>query len=374
MKILFFVDRLRRGGIQTLLYNLTVELTKKADVQIDYLLFEDIPAPNYEQDMISMGCNIFKVPKPTNLSSFFKCCNGLNVFFRKNNKYDVIHAHTSTKAVLPLYYAWKYGIKLRIEHSHCTSFQTTNPIALFIGNLLKAPVCRLANDYFACTELAGDWLFDNPFARKDVKVKVLNNAIPLSKYQYDPVIRKQLRNELGIDDETTVIGNVGRFMRQKNHKFLIDVFCDYHKRINNKSKLVLVGRGDLIDNIKEQVKLLDIEDSVLFTGLRKDVDRFYQIFDLFLMPSLFEGLPFVGIEAQTSGLPCLFSDTITSKVKVLGKTRFLSLDDPASEWAENIEQMLLNDIRGDVSEELSAAGYNIEIESEKLYNYYKGKI
>ncbi len=355
------------------MYNLTVQLVKKEDVSIDYLLFEDTEAPDLELEMIAMGCKVYKVPKPINAKSLVQCTKGLDVFFAQHNEYDVIHIHTSTKAVLPLYYAKKHGIKLRIMHSHCTGFQTTNKVAIFIGNLLKAPVCRLANDYFACTKIAGDWLFKNFFAKRNVEVKILNNGIIPHKFTFDPLVRQTVRSELNLEDHTVVIGHVGGFRYQKNHPFIIDAFEDYHK-FNSDSKLLLVGYGDCMEATKEKVAQKRLENSVVFLGQRIDVNRFYQAFDLFFMPSLYEGLPFVGIEAQAADLPCLFSDTITKKVKILDSIKFLSLSLPLHEWTKTIQSMVKKKKRRNVVKELTDAGYNIENEAEKLYQYYKRQI
>lgn len=373
MKILFFVDRLLRGGIQTLLLNLTIQLQKiDSQIHIDFLNFDDGNDYELEEVMRGMGCGVYKVIMP-HANTLIKTLNGLNAFFKEHHDYDIIHAHCSSKGVLPLYYAKKYGIKHRFVHSHNTKFQSQNLGTIFVGNLLKAPLCRIATDYFACGELAGKWLFDNPFAKKNIKVKVLNNGIIFDKFLYNPEERQNIRTELGISETTKVIGNIGRFTTQKNHVFMILLFDAYHKQVPD-SKLVLVGVGELMDNAKEQVKKLGIADSVIFAGFRNDTYRFYQAFDLFLMPSLYEGLPFVGIEAQTSGLPCLFSDTVTKEVAVLESSQFESLNTPPHVWAEKMNDLINNTNRINTSAEMSAAGYNIELETQKLYDYYKATI
>lgn len=370
MKILFFVDRLLRGGIQTLLLNLTIQL-KKIDptIQIDYLNFHDGNDYELEDVMREMGCGVYKVIMPHS-NTLPKTLKGLDEFFKKHNDYDIIHAHCSSKGVLPLYYAKKYGIKHRFVHSHNTKFQTHNPGTILIGNILKAPLCRIATDYFACGDLAGKWLFDNIFAKKNIKVKVLNNGIIFDKFVYNPSEREKIRAELGINKATKVVGNIGRFTTQKNHVFMIKLFEAYHRLVPD-SKLLLVGVGELMEQTKKQVEDLGIADSVIFAGFRNDTYRFYQAIDLFLMPSLYEGLPFVGIEAQTAGLPCLFSDTITKEVAVLESSKFESLNSTPELWAEKMKTLIDENTRKDTSAEMSAAGYNIEYEAKKLYDYYK---
>lgn len=370
MKILFFVDRLLRGGIQTLLLNLTIQLKNKG-VSIDYLLFDDGKEYELEKVMKDMGCGIYKVPMP-HINTIIKCLCGLNSFFRSHHDYDLIHAHSSSKAVLPLYYAKKYHIKIRIAHSHNTKFQSHNPFTIMVGDFLKIPLCRISTDYFACSELAGKWLFNNVFAKK-IHIYILNNGIVLEDFLYDKNIRRNIRKELGIEDEAIVIGNIGRFTIQKNHSQLLDIFSAYN-RLNKKSYLILVGVGELMPIIEKKVYDMGLKELVKFAGFRTDTSRFYQAFDLFLMPSLYEGLPFVGIEAQASGLPCLFSDTVTREVKVLDSTDFMPLTAPSIKWAEKIDRILKESIRNDTYDKMSNSGYNIVLEAERLYQYYRNRI
>lgn len=370
MRILFFVDRLLRGGIQTLLLNLTIQLKKNdSQIVIDYLNFDDGNHYELEDVMESMGCNVYKVVMP-HLNTLQKTLAGLDSFFKEHHDYDIIHAHCSSKGVLPLYYAKKYGIRNRIVHSHNTKFQSQNPLTICVGNMLKAPLCRIATDYFACGELAGKWLFDNIFTQKNIKVKILNNGIILDNFIFNQKERNQIRNEFCIGNSTKVIGNVGRFSTQKNHSFMIQLFDEFHKLVPD-SKLLLVGEGELMERAKCQVSNLNISDSVIFAGFRNDTNKFYQAFDLFLMPSLYEGLPFVGIEAQASGLPCLFSDTVTKEVAVLDSTQFASLNDSPAYWAQIMKKLIECTERKDTSNEMSSAGYNIELETKKLFEYYQ---
>lgn len=373
MKILFFVDRLLHGGIQTLLLNLTTELKRKhSDILIDFLNFDDGNAYELESVMKNMGCEVYKVTMP-HAKTLSKTLSELDIFFKYHHDYDIIHAHCSSKGALPLYYAKKYGIKVRIAHSHNTKFQTQNHFTILVGNILKAPLCLLATDYFACSKLAGKWLFDNIFSKKNIKVKLLNNAIQLDNYLFNPKIRNDVRKEFNIDENIVVIGNIGRFSLQKNHTFMIRVFLKFHE-LNNKSKLLLVGKGELEEDIINEIKTLGLENDVLFAGFRRDTYRLYQAMDLFLMPSLYEGLPFAGIEAQASGLPCLFSENVTKDVGVIESSRFLSLSLSVNQWAKQMDEMLKSSVRKNTSKELTNAGYNISSESERLYNYYSQSI
>lgn len=229
---------------------------------------------------------------------------------------------------------------------------------------------KYATDYFACSELAGRWLFgDKTFEQG--KVTIINNAIDLDKFKYDEKIRKDKRKELGIKDDTLVIGHVGRFVAQKNHTFLIDIFNELHKKEKN-SILLLIGQGPLMDEIKQKVDLHGISDSVKFLGQRDDVNELYQVFDVFLLPSLYEGLPVVGVEAQATGLLCELSSDMTKETKVLNTTRFISLDISAEEWSSIILNNYSKFKRHDTKEEITKNNFNIMKEASKLEDKYDG--
>ena len=195
------------------------------------------------------------------------------------------------------------------------------------------------------------------------KVTIINNAIDLDKFKYSEKLRKEKRKELGIKDDTLVIGHIGRFVTQKNHTFLIDIFNELHKE-NKDSLLMLVGQGPLQYEIKEKVKSLGLENSVLFLGQRDDVNRLYQAMDVFCLPSLYEGLPVVGVEAQANGLLCILSDEMTKETKVLNSTVFLSLNKTASEWANSILNDFKNYKNHDTKDEVSKYGFNIKLEQK----------
>lgn len=225
-----------------------------------------------------------------------------------------------------------------------------------------------ATDYMCCSELAGRWLFGNKEYDKG-NVYLLNNAIDLDKFKYDEEKRKEKRKELNIEDSTLVIGHVGRFVEQKNHRFLIDIFNEVHKQKEN-SILLLAGQGPLMEEMKEKVKILGIEDSVKFLGQRNDINELYQAFDVFCLPSLYEGLPVVGVEAQATGLLCIFSDDMTKEIKVLDTTEFLSLKQSAEEWTYTILKKSKSFKRKDTQKEITDKNFNIKNEIKKLEREY----
>ena len=215
--------------------------------------------------------------------------------------------------------------------------------------------------------MAGRWLFGNSVYDKNM-VYLLNNAIDLNKFEFDENNRISIRNELKISNDTLVIGHIGRFVEQKNHRYLIDIFDEVNK-INDNSILLLAGQGPLEKEMKDIINKRGLTNKVIFLGQRKDAFKLYHAFDIFVLPSLYEGLPVVGVEAQASGLKCLFSNDMTRETKVLESSTFLSILDSPKIWAEEITKKC--DIeRKKAIEEMRIKGYDITVEANKLEDYY----
>ena len=250
------------GGVESVIMNYYRHLDH-SKVQIDFICDEDSTRIPYDE-IKKLGGRVFLVPKYQNLPKYLKALEKLF----KENQYRIVHSNINTLSVFPLYAAKKAGVPIRISHSHSTS----NPKEWkrnLIKNILRPFSKRYATDYFACSELAGRYLFGNK-AFDHGKVKIIHNAIDIEKFKFDEVTRKKLRKGFGIKDSTIVIGHVGRFVQQKNHTFLVDVFNEYYKK-NPDSKLLLVGSGPLEDEIKKKVERLGLKDSVLFLGQRDDI-------------------------------------------------------------------------------------------------------
>ncbi len=351
------------GGVESVVMNYYRHIDR-TKIQFDFICDEDSTNIPYDE-IKKLGGKIILVPPYQKVFEYQK--DLIKIF--KDNNYKIVHSHLNTLSVFPLRAAKKAGVPVRIAHSHSTTNKKE-----WKKNLVKQilrPFSKVyATDYMCCSELAGRWLFGNKEYDKG-NVYLLNNAIDLDKFKYDEKIRKEKRKELNIKDDTLVIGHVGRFVEQKNHRFLIDIFNEVHKQ-NENSILLLVGQGPLMEEMKEKVKTLGIEDSVKFLGQRNDVNELYQVFDVFCLPSLYEGLPVVGIEAQATGLLCVLSDDMTKETKVLNETKFLSLKQSASVWAKIIlnKQLMLLD-KNNTTKKMSAVGYDINIESFKLEKIYK---
>ena len=349
------------GGVEAVIMNYYRNIDR-SKVQFDFICDSDSTNIPYDE-IESLGGRVILVPPYQKL---FKYKKELKRIFKENN-YQIVHSHINTLSVFPLSVAKKVGIPIRIAHSHSTSNKKEWKKNL-LKNVLKPFSKKYANKYMCCSELAGRWLFGNKEYDKGI-VYLLNNAIDLDKFSYNEVTRISKRNELGIGKETFVVGHIGRFVKQKNHEFLIDVFNEIKKK-HDDSVLLLAGQGPLMDEIKAKVNDLALEDSVKFLGQRNDVNELYQAFDLFLLPSLYEGLPVVGVEAQASGNLCFLSNDMTKETKVLDSTKFMSLDNSAEEWANEILKDYGTYKKHDTKEEVSKYGFNIKEEAQKLVQKY----
>lgn len=365
VKVLYFVDRMRHGGIQQLAVEIAKHMSK--DVQLDFLVLNDGQTYPLEQTIKDLGYNFYKINtwiyKPTDYLKYYKT---VNAFFKEHHDYNAIHINTGSKNFPILQIAKKYKIPVRIAHSHNIGFQSKSKAQILMGNMFKPLLKHYATDYFACSKLAGEWLF----GKKNVengKVKVIHNAVDYDKFKIDNKVRADIRKNLNIENKL-VIGHVGRFTNQKNHTFLIDIFNEIHKK-NSNSVLMLVGIGEKEDEIKEKVKKLGIEQNVLFMGFQNNVNELMWAMDVFLMPSLYEGLPVVGVEAQATGMPCFMSkDVVTDEVKITEGVKFISLNETAEKWAEEILNSDLE--RKDTRDDLKKAGYFIDDMAGELADFY----
>ena len=368
VKILYFVDRMLEGGIQSLLISWISNLDRDK-FDIDVLLLDDGKKYELEDTLIKLNCNVYKLDGMwiRKTTDFIKYGKVLNQFFKEHHDYKVVHLNSSSKNYQVLKYAKKYGIPIRIAHSHNTDFQTTSPIKKIVGNLLKVKLVYYATDYFACSKIAGEWLFGRKIVKKSDRFRVIHNAIDYNKFKFNLDSRKKIRKELNINDDELIIGCVARFEVQKNHRFLIEIFNEIYKE-NPKFKLLLIGVGSLQNDIKARINKLNLTNSVIFCGFKKNVNEYLNAMDVFCMPSLYEGLGLVLIEAQANGLPCYTSTSVSVEAKVSSQIEFISLEKKEREWADIIINGKKN--RKDTYEEIKKSKYLIEDcvrELEKIY-------
>lgn len=353
------------GGIETYLINMYRNIDKNK-FEFSYLAFKGEKICFYDE-LYNDEVKIFTVEhRRNNYLKFIKQTKKV----LKNNKFDYIHFHLMEFSCFEIILlAKKYSNSKIILHSHIAN-DNKRSLKTNILNSIGEILVSKKDNYIkaACSKDAGKFMFNN-FKYKEFVI--LNNAIDLGKFTYNEKIRSTLRQELGLEDKL-VIGNVGRFVKQKNHIRLIDIFYDIYKQ-NKNAVLVLVGTGPLLDVTKQKVNELGIQNSVIFLGIRNDTNEIYQAMDVFLLPSLFEGLPFVLVEAQASGLPCFITDTLTDEVKVLDTTIPISLNKDNSFWSMKILdylEQINNEERKNNSNEMYDSKFNIKKEIGLIENIY----
>ncbi|OUQ47390.1 hypothetical protein B5E62_15250 [Lachnoclostridium sp. An118] len=313
---------MNRGGLETMIMNYYRHIDRNK-VQFDFLTHRD-GEKDYDGEIEKYGGRIYHLPPLNPFSKNY--LNQLDQFFDQHREYKIVHSHLDCMSAYPLKAAKKYGVPVRIAHSHTTSQK--KDIKYWIKLYSKRMIPEYATDLFACSENAGRWMFGKE------KFIVIKNAIDTKKYIYNEDIARIKRKELGIS-ERFVIGHVGSFNYPKNHEFLIDIFEKVWKKRRD-SILMLVGIGELEEKIKEKVKKRNLNEAVLFLGLREDVPELLQAMDVFVFPSLYEGLGIAAIEAQVSGAPCLLSDKIPAECQVTNLVTTLSLNENAQIWGDSI--------------------------------------
>lgn len=320
IRVLQVVNDMNRAGLETMLMNYYRHIDR-TQIQFDFLTHRPYKG-DYDDEILSLGGQIYHAPRlyPQNLPTYFRY---MKAFFQEHPEYKIIHSHIDAMSYLPLLAAKRAGVPVRIAHSHSTSID--KDFKILLKQIYRKLLPSTANYYFACGDAAGKFLFGNrPFTK-------IPNAIDAMHFKFDAALRKEKRQELGIDKKL-VIGHVGRFSYPKNHAFLIDTFHEIAKK-EDSAVLVLVGTGENEEAIRKQVERYDLVEKIYFLGSRADVNELYQAMDIFVMPSRFEGVPMVGVEAQFAGLPCIFSDKVPSEIMFHDNCKFLSLESSPSVWA-----------------------------------------
>lgn len=358
IRVLQVVPNMQAGGIETLIMNLYRNIDR-SKIQFDFLVHYN-GRFFYDDEIERLGGRIYHLSVRDD-NNVIKYIRDLNAFFKKHREYKAVHGHMVSTAVFYMYFAKKYGVKLRIVHSH-----NTNTVDGLKG-LVKAKLAKLAsvfaNKYFACGKAAGKYLYGNK------KFTVFNNGIDLEKFKYNEQVRKEYRKKLRLENKF-VIGHIGRFNMQKNHHFLLQVFNELQKKRSN-SILLLIGDGELKEDIIREVEQMGLKDKVRFLGVRKDTRELYQAMDIFLLPSLFEGFPVVAVEAQDAGLPIIASTNITDEIQLTPIVKFEDLNSSPQKWAESIVNVDAKQSRKDYALMLKKAGFDVKEEAKKLTTFYE---
>ena len=360
LRIGMYIGKWVGGGVEAVVMNYYKNIDRNK-IQFDFICDDDSTNIPYEE-IEKLGGKVIIVPPYQKLIKFHKEFKRIC----KENNYKIVHSNANVLSVFPLFAAKYAGVPVRIAHSHSTTNRTE-----WKKNLLKQvlkPFSKVfANTYFACTEHAGRWLFGNKAFDKG-KVLVVNNGIDVDSYSFNEKVRKEKRNELKLKDTDIVIGHIGRFVKQKNHEFLIDIFNELYKE-NNNYKLMLIGQGPLQDEMKQKVKDLGIEAAVMFLGQKNDANKYYQAMDLFLFPSLYEGLGMVFVEAQSAALPSVASTEVPVIAQVSDRACFIGLDQPIKVWTDKIKEVINQERKVDLKR-VKDAGYDIVTEANKIQQKY----
>jgi len=356
IRVLHVLNAMNRGGAETMVMNL-YKAVDTSIVQFDFIV-HSAEKGEFDDEIRQMGGKIYVCPKFKG-HNILKYLSWWKKFFKEHKNYKILHSHIRSCASLYLPIAKKYGLRT-IIHSHSTS--NGKGFKSLVKKILQYPLRYQADFLFACSREAGEWLFGKKFIRSR-KYVMFPNAIDIKKFKYNEEIRNEYRRKFNMEDKI-VFGHVGRFVKSKNHMFLLDVFNEIHRR-NNNTVLMLIGDGELRSEIKARIHHLGIDDSVVLTGSRSDVPNLLQAMDAFLFPSLWEGLPVTLVEAQAAGLPCLISDSITKDIDISCLINRLPMD--VNKWADFA---LLPPVRKDVSQVLKTSGYDINESAKFLTMFY----
>lgn len=361
---------LARGGIESYMMNYYRNFDR-SKIQIDFVSI-GLQRGAYDDEIESLGGKIYYIPKKS--KNYFAYIKALRKIF-KSTKYKIVHTHMDAMGSTVLKEAKKCNIPIRIAHSHNTQHLTNNFIKFKINEYARKNINKYATNMFACSEEAGRWLFgDKEF--ENGTVEIIKNAIEIDKFIFNEAKREFFRSKYKILDDEIVIGHIGRFDYQKNHRFIIEFFYELSK-INEKYRLMLVGDGRLKQEVIESIKQMGIEDKINILNACDNINEIYNVFDIFVLPSKFEGLGIVAIEAQVNGIPCVLSDKVPKESKISENVKFLRIDNKEL-WVNTIEEIAESKLLRDYDIERSInLGYDIKVEAQKLQNKYillqKGK-
>lgn len=354
------IGSLEMGGSQNMVMSL-YRAIDRSKAQFDFVIDSD-KADVFSDEIQSLGGRVYRFPKFDG-KNYRQIRTVWNDFFVNHPEYRILHSHVRSYASLYLPIAKKYGIKT-IIHSHNTS--NGHGITAIAKKILQYPLRFQADYFFGCSKIAGQWLFGKRVVASD-RYYMLKNAVDLERFSYRQAVRDRIRRELGVDENTLLIGHVGRMHPQKNHHFLIGFFSQI-AALRSDVKLMLLGDGELWEEIAEQVRRLGLQDRVLMLGLKKNVEDYFSAMDCLVLPSVHEGLPVVVVEAQANGLRCFVSDTVTREVRLSELVQYLPIDQGESVWTDVVLAAELK--RMDVSGQIKSHGFCIMESSGWLCDFY----
>ena len=362
LRVLHSVSNMGRAGIETILMNYYREFDRSR-IQFDFLANKPVPG-EYDEEIREMGGRIFVSPglNPVHFPRYRRFVADI---IHSNPEIKIVHSHNEAMGYYALKSAKDAGIRVRIAHAHSTQIirDYKYPLKMVCKKLLPGA----ATDHWGCGRDAGIYYFGKE--RWNASGFILHNAIDVSRFAFRQESRERLRQLHGLE-KCFVMGHVGRFNVEKNHTRLLDILAEIAKTVPE-ARLVLIGNGEREQSVKEKARDMGIQDKVLFLGQMPDVSEWYQAMDCFVMPSLFEGLPVVGIEAQAAGLPCFFSDRVTDEILLPPETHRISLLADDAEWAREILTAKQSETdRAKGAEIIRQAGYDIHMEARRLQEIY----
>lgn len=360
IRVLHVVTTMNRGGLETMLMNYYRQINRKK-MQFDFLIHRKEES-DYEKEIILLGGRVFRISKLNPFSVHYR--NELFNFFHNHPEYQIVHVHQDCLSSIALKKAFKNKVPIRIAHSHNVN-QDLN-LKFLIKYYFMKSIPQYATNLFACSKAAGDWMF------RGKEYMILNNAINAKKFAYNIEKRREIRNSLHLTDET-VIGHIGRFDKQKNHDFLLEVFNQVN-RLDKNTKLCLVGEGKLENKIKEKVRKLGLNNKVLFLGKRDNVNELLQAMDIFVFPSLYEGLGIVLIEAQAAGLPVIKSDKVPNQCVLTNNVYTVSLKSDVEEWARITLETEKKYKRENTTQYIIKNHYDILDNAKWLEKFYENEV
>lgn len=358
-RVLQVLASLDRGGAETMIMNIYRNIDR-AKLQFDFVVNEQRKEYAYESEIKELGGRIYRVPRYT-LGNYLSYKQAWKRLLCEHPEWLIIHGHHTSSAFIYLRVAKSLN-RITISHSHIAGGE--HSVKSYLKVIMRYPLRYMADYLFACSKSAAIWMY----GKHSHSAYIINNAIDAEKFVFNKNMRKDKRKELQIEDKF-VIGHVGRFHIQKNHKFLIDIFKEVHDR-NRDSVLLLVGDGDLRQSIEEKVNNLGLADNVIFTGVRSDIPELFQAMDVFVFPSLYEGLGIVAVEAQAAGLHCIVADTIPKEAYVTDLVEKEYLKTSKELWAERILKYAKGYDRRNTYEQIKSSGYDIEETSNWLEEFY----
>jgi len=361
IRILHSVSNMDRAGLETMLMNYYRKMDR-SKIQFDFVCNKK-KLGAYDEEIRQMGGRIFRSPglNPLKFGSYI---NFFKKLVRENPEYKVLEVHNETLGYYALVAGRLAGIKTRIFHAHASSIDKDYkyPLKAACKPMIKHHDCL----HFTCSKKAARFFYGDKIVDNN-DFTIIKNAIDIDRFNYNIEVRDRMRKENGLDGKL-VIGHIGRFMGVKNHAYVLRIFKAIKDRKPD-AVLVLLGEGSLMDNIRCRAESMGLADSVKFIGNVGNANEWYQAFDVFVLPSINEGLPVVGIEAQAAGLPCLFSDTISKELGITDRACFLSIYGDPEVWADKALEMVKEERRV-MEREITEAGYDINVEAAKLQEMY----